>query len=182
MRDFVYAITNSWFPGLTKLGSTSDVQRRFCELSSVLPGKSELVWSRCVDDAYATEQAVRKILSAFSISGSQDWFSCPSSFVVVQFEIYIENNGSDDPLQTVLDGMPVAKSTKVNSLKELGEYCRRRRKSAGFTIRDFAGMCGVGVRFVSEFERGKGTCQFDMCQRIAAMIGVDLYAVSRSQD
>jgi hypothetical protein len=179
MKEFVYVLTNSWFPGLAKLGSTSNVENRLAQLSHVLPGKSEMVWQRQVRDAHHVEQSVREILSKFAVANSYDWFACPSSVIVDQFRIFIEAKLSHENLQTVLDGFPVSKSVKVDNLKSLGEYCRRKRKTLNLSLREFADMCGVGVRFVSEFERGKGTCQFDLCQRIAQLIGVDLFAVSR---
>lgn len=179
MKEFVYVLTNTWFPGLAKLGSTSNTENRFLQLSHVLPGKSEMVWKRQVKNAHNVEQSVREILSKFSIAGSQEWFSCPAKVIIEQFNIFIESKSSDENIQSVLDGFPVSKSVHITSLKALGEYCRRKRKSLGLSIREFADMCGVGIRFVSEFERGKGTCQFDLCQRIAQMIGVDLFAVSR---
>lgn len=179
MKQFVYVLTNSWFPGLAKLGSTSSTENRLAQLNSVLPGKSELVWSYQIKNAHGVEQGVREILSKFSVTGSQDWFSCPAKVIVEQFKIYIETKASDENVQTVFDGFPVPRSVKVTNLKTLGEHCRRKRKLLGFSLRQFSDMCGVGIRFLSEFERGKGTCQFDLCQRMAQMIGVDLFAVSR---
>ncbi len=47
--------------------------------------------------------------------------------------------------------------TKILSAADLGRVVRQRRKEAGFTLKDAAGMAGVGVRFLSELERGKQT-------------------------
>lgn len=178
MTEFVYTLTNSWFPGLTKLGTTTDIDNRFRQLNSVLPGKSVLVWSQEVDNGLETESAVRKILSKFAIDNSNDWFACPVNVVISQFKIYLEKIDKEEP-QTVLDGLPVGNTIEVKSLADLGEYCRRWRKYTGFTLKDFAGFCGVGVRFVSELERGKSTCQFDLCLKVANTLGIDLFAVKR---
>jgi HTH-type transcriptional regulator/antitoxin HipB len=175
MAEFVYTLTNSWFPGLTKLGTTTDIDRRLSQLSSVLPGKSVLVWYQEVDNGLETESAVRKILSKFAIDNSRDWFACPVNVVIDQFLIYLENETS----QSILDGLPVGNTIEVKSLADLGEYCRRWRKYAGFTLKEFAGFCNVGVRFVSELERGKSTCQFDLCIKVAQTLGIDLFAVKR---
>ncbi len=179
MKQFVYVLTNSWFPGLAKLGCTSNIESRLAQLNGALPGKSEMIWSMQVKDAFHVEQSVREILSKFAVANSQDWFACPAKVIVEQFRIFIESKLSHENIQTVFDGLPVSKAVQVNGLKALGEYCRRKRKSRGLTIREFAELCGVGIRFVSEFERGKGTCQFDLCYKIAELIGVDLFAVSR---
>ncbi len=51
---------------------------------------------------------------------------------------------------------------KVSNVKELGAILRQRRKEAGLTLKDAAGMAGVGIRFLSELERGKPTLQLGL--------------------
>lgn len=47
--------------------------------------------------------------------------------------------------------------TKTTNARDLGQLVRQRRQAVGLTLRDAAGMAGVGVRFLSELERGKAT-------------------------
>ena len=52
--------------------------------------------------------------------------------------------------------------TKVNKSKEIGQILRQRRKEAGLTLNNAAGMARVGVRFLSKIERGKPTLQIGL--------------------
>lgn len=51
---------------------------------------------------------------------------------------------------------------KVDSAGQIGQLVRRRRKEAGMTLKDAAALAGVGVRFLSELERGKPTLQLGL--------------------
>ena len=49
------------------------------------------------------------------------------------------------------------KSQHVDNIVEIGIAIRKRRKVLGLKQADAAGLLGVGVRFLSELERGKQT-------------------------
>ena len=70
---------------------------------------------------------------------------------------------------------------KVTNPRELGELIRRRRKAAGWTLRDTAGMAGVGVRFLSELERGKPTLQLGLVFHVLQLFGLELLVHPRGQ-
>jgi DNA-binding XRE family transcriptional regulator len=174
---YVYVLTNEWSPGLTKLGATTDVETRFSNLSSVLPGRSTLEWSTQTKDHFEAESQVRDVLKKFSIRSSRDWFSCPPRLVIEQFQICLEKFESIG----ILESLGISDKANIDNLADLGRYCRSWRKKAGIKQSELADMCGVGLRFISEFETGKPTCQFDMCIAVAKIIGVDLVAVKRGQ-
>ncbi len=71
--------------------------------------------------------------------------------------------------------------TNVTNPEQLGELIRRRRKAAGLTLRDAAGMAGVGVRFLSELERGKPTLQLGLAIRVLQLFGLELHVHPRGQ-
>jgi hypothetical protein len=48
-------------------------------------------------------------------------------------------------------------SVQVNSVADFGKVVRTQRKKLALTQSDAAGLLGVGVRFLSELERGKET-------------------------
>nr|WP_300675402.1 helix-turn-helix transcriptional regulator [Desulfoluna sp.] len=56
---------------------------------------------------------------------------------------------------------------------------RAKRKKVGMTQADFAGLCNVGTRFISELENGKPTLEFDRVLRVTQLIGIDLFAEGR---
>ncbi len=55
---------------------------------------------------------------------------------------------------------------------ELGASLRQVRKSRGLRLEDLALAAGVGVRFISELERGKPTARIAETLRVAAALGV----------
>ncbi len=55
---------------------------------------------------------------------------------------------------------------------ELGASLRQVRKARGLRLEDLALAAGVGVRFISELERGKPTARLAETLRVAAALGV----------
>lgn len=71
--------------------------------------------------------------------------------------------------------------TKVTNPQEIGQLIRQRRKAAGLTLKDAAGMAGVGVRFLSESERGKPTLQIGLAIEVLQLFGLELHVVPRGE-
>ncbi len=71
--------------------------------------------------------------------------------------------------------------TKVTSAKDIGKLVRQRRKQAGLTLKEAAGMAGVGVRFLSELERGKTTLQIGLAFEVFQLFGLELHVYSRGE-
>ncbi len=69
--------------------------------------------------------------------------------------------------------------TTIKSAAEIGKMVRAKRKEIGMTQADFAGLCNVGTRFISELENGKSTLEFDRVLRVTQLIGIDLFAKGR---
>lgn len=67
----------------------------------------------------------------------------------------------------------------IKNAKNLGSLIRTKRKEIGMTQVDFAGLCNVGTRFISELENGKPTLEFDRVLRVTQLIGIDLFAKRR---
>lgn len=53
----------------------------------------------------------------------------------------------------------------------LGRLVRQQRKAMGLTQLDAAGLCGVGERFLSEFERGKSTASLGKALQVLQRLG-----------
>jgi HTH-type transcriptional regulator/antitoxin HipB len=70
---------------------------------------------------------------------------------------------------------------KVSNAKELGALVRQRRKQAGLTLKDAAGMAGVGIRFLSELERGKPTLQLGLAIEVLQLFGLELHVRARGE-
>jgi HTH-type transcriptional regulator/antitoxin HipB len=71
--------------------------------------------------------------------------------------------------------------TKITTPAELGELLRRRRKQARLTLQDAAGLAGVGIRFLSELERGKPTSQLGLTIKVLQLLGLELHVQPRGQ-
>jgi len=70
---------------------------------------------------------------------------------------------------------------RVSNAKELGALVRERRKQAGLTLKDAAGMAGVGIRFLSELERGKPTLQLGLVIEVLQLFGLELHVRARGE-
>jgi y4mF family transcriptional regulator len=71
--------------------------------------------------------------------------------------------------------------TQVTSPKDIGQLIRQRRKQAGLTLKDAAGLAGVGVRFLSELERGKPTLQMGLALEVLQLFGLELHVHARGE-
>ena len=68
----------------------------------------------------------------------------------------------------------------VATAEDLGAIIRDERKRQGFTQTELAGLCGVGVTFLSQLENGKETAEIGKAVSVATMLGIDLFAERRS--
>lgn len=62
----------------------------------------------------------------------------------------------------------------ANSSKKTGELVRQRRLANHLTQRQLGELAGVGLRLVSELERGKATLRMDAANRVLAVFGMML--------
>lgn len=62
----------------------------------------------------------------------------------------------------------------VSTPEQLGHALRAARKARGLRLEDVALAAGVGIRFLSELERGKPTVRLAETLRVAAALGVRL--------
>jgi HTH-type transcriptional regulator / antitoxin HipB len=68
----------------------------------------------------------------------------------------------------------------IDDVETLGRLIRDARKAQGLTQQEFADVAGVGVRFLSEVERGKETAEVGLVFKVLAMAGFDLHVEHRS--
>ena len=74
------------------------------------------------------------------------------------------------------DAIPYGKITKVG---DIGRVVRAVRGAADATQRDAAGLAGVGVRFLSEVERGKATAEIGRVLHLLDRMGVEVWLAPR---
>ena len=63
------------------------------------------------------------------------------------------------------------------SAQEIGDLVRQRRQANNLTQRELSELAGVGLRLVSELERGKATLRTDAVNRVLAVFGLMLGAI-----
>ncbi|MBA2661143.1 MAG: helix-turn-helix transcriptional regulator [Bradymonadaceae bacterium] len=68
----------------------------------------------------------------------------------------------------------------VADVATLGEALRQARKAQGLTQQDFADIVGVGVRFLSELERGKPTAEIGLVLQVLRDSGFELVLQRRT--
>ena len=61
----------------------------------------------------------------------------------------------------------------ISNVTEIGRAVRAARKAQGLTQREFADISGVGVRFLSELERGKPTAEVGLVLDVLSNAGFD---------
>ncbi|MGB0238958.1 MAG: helix-turn-helix transcriptional regulator [Cycloclasticus sp.] len=70
--------------------------------------------------------------------------------------------------------MKTLPSGKILNTKSLGDVMRQQRKSQGATQVEFASLCGVGVRFISDLENGKPTVEMGKVLQVLNSLGLEL--------
>lgn len=70
----------------------------------------------------------------------------------------------------------------IHSVTELGARIREARQSQGLTQQEFADACGVGVRFLSEVERGKESAEIGLVLRLLSRAGLDVMVLRRHHE
>lgn len=65
---------------------------------------------------------------------------------------------------------------KIENTEQLGRLVRERRKALGVTQKDLAMVCGTGLRFIVDLEKGKTTCQFGKILQVAKALGLTFVA------
>ncbi len=76
---------------------------------------------------------------------------------------------------------PIVPIGKIHTPADLGMLIRSARKAAGVTLAEAAGLAGVGVRFLSELERGKPTAELGKALKVAETVGLELRAFRRGE-
>ncbi|MEE4330500.1 MAG: helix-turn-helix domain-containing protein [Wenzhouxiangella sp.] len=75
---------------------------------------------------------------------------------------------------------PLLSSRPIRSAADLGAAIRSARKALGLTLEQLSGLSGLGVRFLSELERGKATAQLGKALEVAKLLGISVLAESRA--
>ena len=68
---------------------------------------------------------------------------------------------------------------QIVSVTGLGAAIRQKRRAMGVRQDELARMSGVGVRFLSELERGKATCEVGKILQVMERLGLTLWLAPR---
>ena len=88
-------------------------------------------------------------------------------------------NKSPDATVIVRYDAGMAKTDTPDRDENVGAFVRRRRRANRLTQRQLAELAGMGVRFVSDLERGKSTVRLDAVNAVLAIFGKQLGVVPR---
>ncbi len=58
--------------------------------------------------------------------------------------------------------------------EDIGRCVRAQRKAQGATQAEFAALCGVGIRFVSDLENGKPTAELGKVLQVLNCLGLEI--------
>lgn len=68
---------------------------------------------------------------------------------------------------------------QIATSKDIGSLIRTERKRQGLTQTELAGLCGIGLTFLSNLENGKQTAELGKALNVLTMLGIDLFAERR---
>ncbi len=74
------------------------------------------------------------------------------------------------------------KSTPLLSPTELGSLIKKRRRQLKLKQPDLALASGTGVRFISDLENGKETCQIGLSLKVLSTLGLRLSVTDPSSE
>ena len=74
-------------------------------------------------------------------------------------------------MKTKNDSIPYG---KIISTQDIGNIVRATRKAQGATQAEFASLCDIGVRFLSELENGKSTAELGKVLDVIQSLGLEL--------
>ena len=66
----------------------------------------------------------------------------------------------------------------IRTCEAMGKRIRDLRRAQGVTQAQLAGLSNTGVRFISDLENGKETCQLGKILHVLATLGVDVFSQS----
>ena len=66
----------------------------------------------------------------------------------------------------------------IRTCEAMGKRIRELRRAQGVTQAQLAGLSNTGVRFISDLENGKETCQLGKILHVLATLGVDVFIQS----
>lgn len=72
--------------------------------------------------------------------------------------------------------------TKVTATRDLGSHIRTFRKSQQLTLEKVSGLCNLGMRFLSELERGKETAEIGKVLSLLNKLGLEVIIQPRGYD
>lgn len=67
----------------------------------------------------------------------------------------------------------------IGEMSELGHLIRQRRREFKVTQAKLAGLAGVGLRFLSELERGKPTAELGKALQVLTRLGLNVWILPR---
>ncbi|WP_276752086.1 helix-turn-helix domain-containing protein [Treponema succinifaciens] len=70
----------------------------------------------------------------------------------------------------------------INSITDISEAVKKRRKSLGLTQSECAAMCNVGNRFFSELENGKETLHIGKVINCLQILGINISLTNREDN
>lgn len=70
----------------------------------------------------------------------------------------------------------------INSISDISEAVKKRRKSLGITQSECAVMCNVGNRFFSELENGKETLHIGKVINCLQILGINISLTNREDN
>jgi DNA-binding XRE family transcriptional regulator len=172
---YVYVLTNDLFPGLSKIGSCSDVQQEVRLIRAAMPGKSVLEWTCPAGDFFVAIRDMQSVLYRFA-TDFPGWYACPAGVLIDHCRKYLNKSDSLSDMDSLL----MEDKKHISSVADLGAFCHTWRLQAGMSQQDLADHANVSLQFIVDLEDfGEADLPIGGCIRIAELLGIDLFATKR---
>ena len=77
---------------------------------------------------------------------------------------------------------PIGNMNTTKNPEQLGAAIRARRKQLKVTQKNLAMTCGTGLRFITDLEKGKPTCQIGKILQVLNALGLKFQIASPGGD
>ena len=77
--------------------------------------------------------------------------------------------------------IPIGKKGVTVTIEEIGRTIRQARRAQGLTQGDLAMTANTAIRFISELENGKTTCQIGKVLKVISCLGIKIELNAPSQ-
>lgn len=83
-------------------------------------------------------------------------------------------------MAVTMNDVDVLPNGNIGSVEDIGMLIRAYRKNQSASQAEFAALCGVGIRFISDLENGKPTIELGKALHVLKSLGLEIQIHARN--